>query len=546
MRGGWAWPRRRFVPLTFLLVAGAAGSASAAIGPRTVPVTGSDGTPLNAAVKEAALSGNGTTAVFTTAASNVFGPPVEMDPASASAPPVVAAVNLLNGTRRLVSATIDGTVADGPAGAPSVSGSGLVVAFASTATTLVADDTNSTADVFVRRGTEPVQMVSVAADGGVANAPSSQPRVSADGRFVAFTSFASNLTPGDTNGQADVFLRDLAAGTTRRISVGDDGREGDGRSSAPAVNADGSVVAFESAADNLVSGDTNHVADVFVRDLATGRTERVSRSSSGVQQDRGISSPFTSMPDISGDGRYVVFDTEARSLYASDLNRRTDIYLRDRRRGRTTLVSANSFNVQGDNDSVTPRISPSGRFVTFQSFAKNLVQDDGPGPDLFIRDLRSGTTSLIGATQSGAPHGAEPGGVLLQAAPISDDARTALFLSAAPDVAAGSPGGTVHLYVRRLTAPPAVRVVGDVRRGARAVRIRVFSADPHATRLLCRVDRGTPFPCGRSIVIGRRTGRTLIVRAGGPGLLWSAATTIRLTGRQSPTHRHVYNIRPAE
>jgi Tol biopolymer transport system component len=496
-----------------------------------VPVTGSDGSPLNGAVKEAVLSGNGTTAVFTTAASNVFGPPVAIDPASPPAPPVVAAVNLLNGTSRLVSSTVDGTVADGPSGAPSVSGSGLVVAFASTATTLVADDTNGTADVFVRRGSEPVQMVSVATDGGAANAPSSQPSVSADGRFVAFTSFASNLVPDDTNGQADVFLRDLTAGTTRRVSVGDDGTEGDGRSSAPAVNADGSVVAFESAADNLVSGDTNNVADVFVRDLARGHTERVSRSSKGVQQDRGISSPFTSMPDISGDGRYVVFDTEARSLYASDLNRRTDVYLRDRRRGRTTLVSANSFNVQGDNDSVTPRITPSGRFVTFQSFAKNLSQDDGPGPDLFVRDLRSGTTSLIGATQSGAPRAAEPGGVLLQSAPISDDARTALFLSGAPNVATGSPGGTVRLYVRRLTAPAPVRVAGRVVRRRRVVRVRVVATDPHATRLLCRVDRAVPFPCSRTIAIRGRAGKVLVVRDGGPGLLWSAATTIRLTGR---------------
>jgi Tol biopolymer transport system component len=521
---------RGLVPAAALALAVHAASATAATVPRTALVGSPGGGVLDAAVTDAELSGNATVAALTTAARNVFGPPVAADVAAPEPFPAIVSISLLDGTRRLVSEPLPEGAVDGPSGEPSVSRSGLVVAFTSLATTLTPDDTNGTADVFVRRGAEPVQLVSVAADGGVANAPSSQPDVSGDGRFVAFTSLASNLVAGDTNGQADVFLRDLLTGTTRRVSVAGDAGESDGRSSAPAVTDGGTAVAFESAADDLVSGDENGVADVFVHVMASGATERVSRSSSGTEQDRAISPPYRSVPDISADGRYVVFDTEARSLYALDTYRLTDVYLRDRRRRTTTLVSASSVNVQGDNDSVTPRITPNGRFVTFQSFAKNLVADDGPGPDLYLRDLRGGTTTLVDAPLNGTRRRPEPGGAPLQPATISDDGRTALFRSAAPGVTPGAPGGAAQLYVRRLQAPR-VRVVGPVRRRGVDVRFRVAASEPRATRFLCRVDRAVPYLCGRSITVAGAAGRSISVRAGGPGLLWSPAVTVRLAGR---------------
>ncbi len=508
-----------------------------------------DGSALNASVQDAVLSGNAGTAVFVTAATNFLPPPVAASAPPADAPPTdtppadpppattrdaaagttpvpaVVSLSLLNGTRRLVSAAPDGSAADGASSAPAVSDAGLVIAFMSSATNLAPGDTNGATDIFARDQGGPVVPVSVAADGGPADGASSQPDVSGDGRYVVFTSAATNLVAGDTNGQPDVFIRDLGAATTRRVSVTNPGAEGHGRSSAPAVNRDGSAVTFESAAPDLVPGDTNGVADVFVRVMTTSRTERVSRSSRDIQQDRGIAGPYTAAPDISGDGRFVVFDTEARSLYARDTNRRTDIYLRDRLKHTTTLVSANSYNVQGDNDSVTPRITPNGRFVTFQSFASNLVQDDGPGADLFIRDLRSGTTSLLNATTTGVTRAREPGGPLLQRAPLSDDGRIGLFLSGASNIGSMPSGGVVQLYARRLIGPR-VSLVGRVFRTRTMIRLRVRSNEPAARRFLCRVDHGIPFACGPSIAVSRLVGRRLTIRAGGAGYLWSRSLRV--------------------
>ncbi|MCW3014752.1 MAG: hypothetical protein JWO02_1844 [Solirubrobacterales bacterium] len=485
--------------------------------------TTQDGAVLNGGITDPVLAGNATTAVFATTATNF----VLQDPDGPVAD--IVSVNLLNGTHRLISSTPDGTAPDGSSSAPTVSASGLVVAFVSSATNLVPDDTNGAFDVFAREQDGPMVRVSIARDGGQANGPSFQPDISADGRYVAFTSIATNLVPDDTNGQPDVFIRDLKAHTTRRVSLSDAGGEGRGRSSAPAVSADGAVVAFESAAPDLVAGDTNGTADVFVRVLATGRTELVSRSTAGAEQDRGVSAPFTAAPDVSADGRYVVFDTEARSLYRHDTNRRSDIYLRDRLKNTTKLVSASSINVQGNNDSVTPRITPNGRFVTFQSFATNLVQDDGPREDLFVRDLRSGTTALVNATASGARRSREPVRELLQRAPISDDGRMALFASASPNIDGTPTGGVVQLYGRRLAAPK-IALVGKVRRTARDIHLKVAADDKRARRFLCRVDRAVPYTCGSSITVARTAGTTLSVRAGGPGMLWSRALTVRIFG----------------
>ena len=162
----------------------------------------------------------------------------------------------------------DGTQANGDSASPAISADGRYVAFGSDASNLVPGDTNGTSDVFVRdlrSGT--TQRVSVATDGTQANGDSDSPAISADGRYVAFASYASNLVPGDTNGTADVFVRDLRSGTTRRVSVATDGTQANGDSGSPAISADGRYVAFESDASNLVPGDTNHCVDVFVRDL---------------------------------------------------------------------------------------------------------------------------------------------------------------------------------------------------------------------------------------------------------------------------------------
>src|SRR5688572_4209052 len=186
------------------------------------------------------------------------------------APPVAPA------TER-VSVGSGGSQGDGTSHASAISADGRYVAFASWASNLVAGDTNGSGDVFVRdRQTGTTERVSVASGGSEGDADSWEPAISADGRYVAFSSSASNLVPDDTNGTFDVFIRDRQTGTTERVSVASDGSEGNAGSWEPVIGADGPDVAFSSLADNLVPGDTNGVMDVFVRDRQAGTTERIS------------------------------------------------------------------------------------------------------------------------------------------------------------------------------------------------------------------------------------------------------------------------------
>src|SRR5262249_13443691 len=200
-----------------------------------------------------------------------------------------------------VSVASDGTQANDRSGFPALSADGRVVAFESLATNLVPRDTNRDWDVFVHdRQTGMTERVSVASDGAQANGPSTWVSLSADGRVVAFRSRASNLVPGDTNGTYDIFVHDRQTGMTERVSVASDGAQANGPSSFLALSADGRVVAFESRANNLVPGDTNGPADVFVHDRQTGVTERVSVASDGTEGDN-----VSRSPALSADGRFV-------------------------------------------------------------------------------------------------------------------------------------------------------------------------------------------------------------------------------------------------
>jgi len=434
----------------------------------------------------------------------------------------VVLIDAGSGERRLVSAGPGGAPADGPSSDAAVSADGVRVAFTSAASNLIAEDANGVTDVFYRDATGAVVPASVTPDGRPGNRPSSNPDLSADGRLLVFESDASDLVTGDSNGQRDVFLRDLQTGVTTRVSVADAGGQANAPSSNPAISADGHVVAFESSASNLVTGDTNRTADVFVRDLNGATTDRVSIDSSGRQQDKSVAAPFRMVTDIDAQGQRIVFDSEATNLAPVDLNERADVFLHDRRSLRTRIVSASSANVQGNNDSVSPSISPSGRYVTFQSFASNLAAADSTGPDVFIRDLQLRATTQVSVASDGAKRQAEmPGQPVLQRPTISDDGSLAAFISSAPLLAAGDNDRLTDVFVRRL-APPStelLRRIGSV--------ARFGSDDPQVTRFLCRVDRRLPFPCGPAVSL-IQGGRSMLVRATGPGLLPDAkGVTVR-------------------
>jgi Tol biopolymer transport system component len=227
-----------------------------------------------------------------------------------------------------------------------------------------------------------VQLVSVASDGTQGNSHSVSPSISADGRYVAFSSLASNLVPGDTNGKQDIFVHDRLTGQTTRVSVASDGTQGNGDSDFASISADGRYVAFSSLASNLVAGDTNGTWDVFVHDRLTGQTTRVSVASDGTQGNEdsiGV--------EISADGRYVAFTSLASNLVAGDTNGTWDVFVHDRLTGQTTRVSVASDGTEGNGHSLYGlSISADGRYVAFASVASNLVSGDANGgiTDAFI------------------------------------------------------------------------------------------------------------------------------------------------------------------
>jgi Tol biopolymer transport system component len=323
---------------------------------------------------------------------------------------------------------------------PSVSGNGRYVSFVSSAGDLVAGDTNGRQDIFVRdRQTKQTERVSVASGGTQGNASSGSPTISADGRYVVFDSYASNLVVGDTNGVRDVFVRDRQTGKTERVSVASGGAQGNGASHHPALSADGRYVAFASAATNLVPHDTNGREDIFVHDRQTGQTTRVSITSDGVQVEYGDSHS----PSLSADGRCIAFGSDARGLVATYTVNWGNIYIHDQQTGRTELISMSSTRNIGGQGGDTPSLSADGQCVTFVSFARELVDDDTNGVlDIFVRDRQRRQTQRVSVASTGAEANAGS-----YSPALSGDGRYVAFVSSASNLVVGSTGGRRGVFV---------------------------------------------------------------------------------------------------
>lgn len=273
---------------------------------------------------------------------------------------------------------------------PAIDSGGSVVAFDSIAATLVPGDTNGDADVFVHdRATTITERVSVRSNGAQANDVSTRPALDATGNLVVFDSAATNLVGGDTNFGLDVFLHNRTTNRTHRISVSSDEAQGAGFSNSPAIGA--RFVSFVSTAANLVPNDTNNAEDIFVRNLVAGTTDRVSVNSSG---EEGNSS--STLASISATGRYVAFSSFATNLVPGDTNGHFDVFIHDRLTGMTELISVSSGEALGDAPSTTPTVSRNGRWVAFYSDATNLVAGDtNERRDVFVRDRAAGTTERV-------------------------------------------------------------------------------------------------------------------------------------------------------
>lgn len=323
-----------------------------------------------------------------------------------------------------------------------ISANGRYVTFVSNAINLVPGDTNLAQDVFgFDRKTKTIERLSVDSSGNEAelSGQSYGPSIDGSGNLVSFTSLATNLVDGDTNGAVDIFVRDRRAGRTERISVSSEGEQAEYPAcAAPAplpvvpgcvahtlifssINLTGRHVAFDSYADNLVEDDTNQIEDVFVRDRETNRTERVSVGSGRVQAEPwlpsesagasrvgGMWGPTIAYPTanmISSDGRYVLFYSSAANLVPQRApNGETDMYVHDRKEGRTERVSVDSHGGMKSTSSVWySALSANGRYAIWSADANGIknpeptAEEDptGGGNYVYIHDRRTGSLQFI-------------------------------------------------------------------------------------------------------------------------------------------------------
>lgn len=336
--------------------------ALAAPGDTTRVSVDSSGAQANGGSRRTTISGDGRYVAFASEASNLVS-------GDTNGTNDIFVHDRQTGATTRVSVDSSGVEANGGSDSPAISDDGRFVAFYSDATNLVSGDTNGCGDIFVHdRQTGQTTRVSVSSSGVEENAPPPDDylvlSISGNGRYVAFYSDATNLVSGDTNAETDIFVHDIQTGQTTRASVASDGSEANASSREPSLSDDGRYIAFASSATNLVAEDTNGKADVFIRDLQAGTTTRVSVNSSGVEAIGGGYNP-----DISGDGRYVVFLSKSSNLdpRATDFGGYNLAYVRDLQVGQTTLASVYSTgDVLGVGDIDMPTISRDGRYVAFE------------------------------------------------------------------------------------------------------------------------------------------------------------------------------------
>jgi len=365
----------------------------------------SRGEQANAGSNSPSLSADGRFVAFWSSATNLV-------PGDSNERSDIFVHDRLTGQTTRVSVSSRGEQASGWSGSPSLSADGRFVVFTSDADNLVLGDANGWSDVFIHdRLSHKTVRASVSSSGEQANSWSDAASLSADGRFVAFSSNASNLVPGDSNGSDDLFVHNRLTGQTTRVSVASRGEQANARSFLPSLSADGRFVAFSSSASNLVRGDSNGSDDVFVHDRATGRTTRVSVLSSGEQANAGSVSP-----SLSADGRFVAFRSSATNLVPGDGNGSEDIFVHDRLTGQTKRASVASSGEQANARSFFPSLSADGRFVAFESWASNLVPGDGNGgSDIFVHNRLTGNTERASVSSRWAQANAWNGSTSLSA-----------------------------------------------------------------------------------------------------------------------------------
>ena len=344
-----------------------------------------------------------------------------------------------------ISVSTSGTQANAPSSLSDINADGRYVVFASTASNLVDGDTNAVKDIFLRdRQALTTVRISVTSGGGQVNGDSDASVISADGRYIAYSSYASNLVALDTNNKSDIFLYDTVDATIIRISVKDDGTQADDHSFNPAISSDGRYIAYESQATNLITGDTNGVRDIFVYDRVSATTTRASVDTDEVAGDN------TSIrPAISEDGRYVAFSSIATNLVAADTNAVSDVFLRDRTNTTTIRVSVKSDGTESNGGSFFPTIDDDGSNIAYESVATNLITGDANAKrDIFVYNRLTGETTLASAATAGTQGNNDSGdGVDQRSVNISGNGEYIAFKSRATNLVSDDTNNVVDVFV---------------------------------------------------------------------------------------------------
>ena len=350
-------------------------------------------------------------------------------------------------TRVSIASAPGNAQANSDSSSASISANGRYVAFASAASNLAPADTNGVTDAFVRDlQTGITTRVSISTAGTEANAESSEPEISGDGSAVVFASRASNLVPGDTNGASDIFVRDLTTGITSRVDLTLAGGETNFGSVAPSISSSGRYVAYSSSANNIFPGDVNAGADIFVFDRTTSTTQLVSISTAGGLSGFGEEN---NNPGISGDGRSVAFESGSSTFDAADTNGKRDIYVRDITASTTTRVSRTTAGGLADGNSFNAKVSANGNWVAYSSDATNLVAGDtNSDRDVFITSTSTLAAELVSKSTAGVIGNSGSDGPS-----VNTDGSYVTYDSAASNLVAGDTNNVTDVFVRnRATA----------------------------------------------------------------------------------------------
>jgi hypothetical protein len=341
------------------------------------------------------------------------------------------------------STSFDGVGGNGASERGNISANGRYVVFASAASNLVSGDTNGKLDIFRKDlQTGSIAICSISSL-GQANGDSYRPSASGDGRYVAFDSYATNLVTGDTNNVRDVFVKDMETLTVKRCSTSATLVEGNGTSIEPFITPDGRYVCFYSSSSNLVTGDTNNKDDVFLKDTQTDGITRCSVDSSGNEGNGG-----SSFPACTPDGRYVVFQSLATDLVSGDYNGKYDVFRKDMVTKAISMLSTSSSNIQGNDASYAPVISDDGRYVSFVSLAYNLVAGDANDGsyDVFRKDMQTSGITCCSTSSTGV----KGDGLSGSYSSISSDGRYVLFCNNSTNLVPGDSNSNYDVFRKDL------------------------------------------------------------------------------------------------